>query len=252
MANDQSQSSTTTSNIDESFNNSIDDKLKEMEKMFQSKISLMEKKHEENAESKDALQKELAALKQKELDQQEENKRLKERLARMEAGIQSNTNNDLNYGSSDDKIDDENDSNHLTKCSNDEDKEDDTNATAKSNVTDENNSTLQNVLPPLKQATDHQYGDTQLLQERLVITEAGIQDDPNNDPYYDSSDNENDNEIVFNYDSECSNGEEDNNVNKHKATTQKGKNQYHLIETYADPNYDSSDNEDPRNDIYLD
>jgi hypothetical protein len=41
-------------------------------------MNLMEQKYEENSDTKDALQKELVALKQKELDQKEENRLLKE------------------------------------------------------------------------------------------------------------------------------------------------------------------------------
>jgi hypothetical protein len=224
IINDQNQSSTTTSNSDENVNKSIDDKLKEMERAFQLKMDLMEQKYEGNNE---ALQKELAALKQKELGHQEENRLLKERLAIMEAGIQDSANNDLSYDS---------------ECSIDEEEVDDIIDKAKMNVTEGKNGSLQNDIITLKQENHHQYEENQLLKERL----AGIQDDANDDPYYNSSDNDDNNDI--NYDSECS--EQEDEGNNTTGTTQQHKN--HSVEIYANPNYDSFDNEDSRNDIYLD
>jgi hypothetical protein len=179
-----------------------------------------------------ALQKDVAALKQRECDHQKENQRLKERLARIEEEMQNNADNDLNYDSSD------NESN-------------DNRATNNVGIKKNGDYNLQKDISALKQMELEQHEENQLLKERLTRMEQGVQDDPNNDPNYDSSDNEIDNGLDINYDSECSNNKEDN-VNKNIANTQQRESHHHLVETYADPNYDSSDNEDPRNDIYLD
>jgi hypothetical protein len=72
-----------------------------LEKTFQSKMTLMEGNN-------DALQNELAALRQKELHQDQENKQLKERLARTEAEIRDNVNNDLTNDSDGDGDGDDN------------------------------------------------------------------------------------------------------------------------------------------------
>jgi hypothetical protein len=84
-----------------------------MEKAFQLKMNLMEQKYEGNS---DALQKGLVSLKQKKLEQQEENKRLKERLAGMVTEIQDGDNSDPYYGSSNNKNDYNNDINHDSEC----------------------------------------------------------------------------------------------------------------------------------------
>jgi hypothetical protein len=356
-----------------------------MEKAFQLKMSLMEQKYEGNS---DALQKELASLKQKERDQQEENRQLKERLAKMEAGIQDNSNNDLNRGSPNDKKDDGNDTNYDSECSNSEEEVDTINDKAKMNVTEGNTDTLKNDLTTLKQETRHKYEENWLskekqatieadilddpnndlnydssdsesndddamnsigvmkennddlqkevtalkqkefeqqeennrLKERLARMETEVQDDPNNDLNYDSSDNENDdnsatnhvgvkkkddyalqeevsilqqkeleqheenkllkerlarivavqddphNEPYYNssnnedgdrndnsYNTKRSNGDKKKEDGSNTTTiTQQRESHYHSVEIYADPNYDSSDNEDPRNKIYLD
>jgi hypothetical protein len=47
----------------------------------------------------------------------------------------------------------------------------------------------------------------------------------------------------INYDTECSDDE--------KESANITQNNHHSVEVFADPNYNSSDNEDPRNDIYL-
>jgi hypothetical protein len=60
----------------------------------------------------DDLQKQPYAIKQSELDHQKENQRLKERLARMEAEMQNNADNDLNYDSASNENDDNNDINY--------------------------------------------------------------------------------------------------------------------------------------------
>jgi bisphosphoglycerate-dependent phosphoglycerate mutase len=94
ILNNQSQSYTTENNNDEHLNKHTDDKMKALEDSFHIKMGLMEVNN-------DIVQKELAALKQKERHQDEENKRLKERLARMEATMQHDANNNPNDDSSD-------------------------------------------------------------------------------------------------------------------------------------------------------
>jgi hypothetical protein len=110
--------------------------------------------------------------------------------------------------------------------------------------------TLQKELTALKQEKMEQHEENQLLKQRLARMEAGIDDDTNNDLNYDSSENESKNDT--NYDTECSNSEEDDDDDYITTSTQKNKNNHHLIETYADPSYVSSDNKDPRDDVYLD
>jgi hypothetical protein len=217
IINDQNQSSTATSNNDENANKSTDDKLKEMEKVFQVKINLIQQQNEGNNNS---LQKELASLKQKELDQQEENRQLKERLAKMEAGIQDNAYNGLNHDSSNDKKDDRNDINYNSECSNSEEDVDDINDTTKMNVTEGNDNDLQDGCTALQLESQHEYKEEQILQERLRKMEAGVQDDT--DLSYHSSDEELDDENDINYDSEYSNSEEEvddiNNTAKMNVT----------------------------------
>jgi hypothetical protein len=108
------------------------------------------------------------------------------------------------------------------------------------------NNILQKKVAHLEQEKHHQAQEIKLLKQRLTILEAGMQDDAINDLNYDSSDN--DSEI--NSAAECANGQEEGG---NKATTNKqDRNQHHSTETYTNPNYNLSDNEDPRNDIYLD
>jgi hypothetical protein len=270
IINDQNQSFSTTNNNDENANKSIESKMKEMEKAFQLNMNLM-----------DALQKELASLKQKELDQQEENKKLKERLAKMETGIQDNANSVLNHDSSNDKKDDGNDITYDTVCNiSKKDDADDINATSKLTVTEGNIDALQKELAALKQKELEQHEENQRLKERQARTETGVQSDTNNEPNYDSSDNERDKEDNINYDTEYSNSEEededddeDNDTailtvrgvddddlhNAFNALQQESQHKYkesHLVkersrrleagvqdDTRNDLNYDSSDNE---------
>jgi hypothetical protein len=280
------------------------------------KMNLMEQKYEGN---NDALQKELAALKQKELDQKEENRLLKDRLARVEAGIQDNADTDLGYDSSDDEIDDENDINNDSECSINEEAGDDCNSTAKRNITEGNDDDLQNGFTVLQQESQHEYNEKQLLKERQARMEeamqnnadndlnydssdnesnddsatnhvgvkkkdnyalqeqvntlkqkeleqheenqllreslariVAVQDDPHNDPYYNSSDNESDDNNDITYNTKRSNDDKKKGENNTTNNIQQREGHYHSVEIYADPNYDSSDNEDPRNDIYLD
>jgi hypothetical protein len=84
-----------------------------------------------------------------------------------------------------------------------------------------------------------------------------MQDNANNDLNYDSSDNESSHENDINYDTECYTSEEDEEEeeeeeNKTAVNTQKNKMHDNLVKKYAGPSYNSSDKEDPRNDIYLD
>jgi hypothetical protein len=173
-----------------------------------------------------ALQKELAALKQKERHQDEENKRLKERLARIEAAMQGDTNNDPQNVSFDDGDND--------------------NATNNVGVSEGKNVALQKKVATLK---ENEYLQD---EERRQLIEAGVQGDPNNDLNYDSYDSESDNELDISYDSEYSNNEEENTINKNIVNTQRDRTHHTSVETNTNPNYDSSNNEDRRNDIYLD
>jgi hypothetical protein len=235
---------TTTNNNDENANKSIDDKLKEMEKAFQLKMNLMEQQNEENSDAKDALQKELVALKQKELDQKEENRLLKERLARMEAEREDNVNDDLSYDSSNDEIDDENDINYDSECSKGKE-EQDIHPTAESNVTERNNNVLQNDFTTPKQENHQQAKENQPLQGRPARMEAGVQDDANNDLNYDSASNGNDDNNDINYDSSDNENESNNDINYDSSDNENDSNN--------DINYDSSDNEnDSNNDINYD
>jgi hypothetical protein len=90
----------------------IDDKIKSIQDQFQLKFDLME-----NA-NKTAL----SHLQQEQTQKNEENKQLKEKLARLEAELNRVTDNDLNYDSPDDDndTDDNNDINYDTECSDEE------------------------------------------------------------------------------------------------------------------------------------
>jgi hypothetical protein len=225
ILNNQSQSYTTENNNDEHLNKHTDDKMKALEDSFHIKMGLMEVNN-------DIVQKELAALKQKERHQDEENKRLKERLARMEAAMQGDVNNDSHNDSSDGGDSD--------------------NATNNVGVSEGKNIASQKEVAALKENEYLQDEEHRQLIERVAGIEAGVQDDPNNDLNYDSYDSEIDNELDINYDSECSNNEEEDTINKNIVNTQRVRTHHTSVETNADPNYDSSDNEDRRNDIYLD
>jgi TPR repeat protein len=92
--NDQNQYFTTTDNNDEYFNKMFESKMKDMEETFQSKINLIQQQNEGN---NDSLQKELDILKQEKLQKNEENKALKEILARSQPEMEDTISNDLNY-----------------------------------------------------------------------------------------------------------------------------------------------------------
>jgi hypothetical protein len=175
--NEQHRSLSSTSRREEHVNDFIDEKMKELENTFELKLGLAEK---ENKENKEAFQRNFDLLQQEKLQQDEENTQLKERLARLEAQLEENTNNYLNYDSTESVNSGDNNSNYDTEIDN-------------------------------------------------------------------SSDYNND----INYDSECSDGEEDTNHNTSNNTRQ-NTNNHASNEIYADPNYDSSDNENRTNDICLD
>jgi hypothetical protein len=167
IKNEQTQPSSSTSNSDEHFNKLIDDKMKSVQDAFQLKLDLME--NEKSAA--------LSHLQQEQTQKDEENKQLKEELAKLRAELDRTTDNDLNYDSPE-------------------------------------------------------------------------EDDDNNDINYDSTDYDDANNDI-NYDTECSDSEEDTTHNTSKAVHQ-NPNKFISNEVYADPNYDSSDNEDRTNDICLD
>jgi hypothetical protein len=108
------------------------------------------------------------------------------------------------------------------------------------------NDIVQKELAALKQKERHQD------EEHRQLIEARVQDDPNNSLNYDSCDSESDNELDISYDSEYSNNEEEDTINKNIVNTQRDRTHHTSVETNTDPNYDLSDNEDSRNDIYLD
>jgi hypothetical protein len=183
-----------------------------------------------------ALPEELVALKQKEIEHQEENQGQKERLTRMEAGVEDDANNDLNYDSFDDG----------------DDGDDDDNATGNVDIRKIYDDALQKELADLKQRElDHQK-ENQRLKERLAIMEAAMQNNADNDLNYDSSVNESDNENDINYDSEYSDSKEEEDDKDVENTQQPLPIYPNMDENHADPNYNSPDNEDPRNDIYYD
>jgi hypothetical protein len=215
----------------------VDIKLNDRGKLFESKLDGMKNKHQENQARKHGLQ--------------NENQLRLERLAELEAVLEGDANNNLNYDSSEDEKDDESVTHCDAKYSHHE-KDGDTNTTVKKNVTEMNNGSLQNDLTINKQESHDQYKEKQLLKASLAGMETAVQDDANNDPYYDSSDNENDRNNAITYNTKRNNADKKKDESSAMAYTQQRESHYHLAETYADPNYDSSDNEDPRNDIYLD
>lgn len=106
--------------------------MQTMEQAFQFKMSLMEKKYEENRVRIDALHNELATLKQEKFQQHEENKKLTDELAGLKARIQGKANN----GDKHDLFDNENVNgiNYDTKNSNSE-KDDEEEGKEEDNVT---------------------------------------------------------------------------------------------------------------------
>lgn len=110
IENEQVQPSSSTSNNDEHFNKLINDKMKSLQDDFQSKLELIE----------NASKTTIRNLKKEQARKKEENRQLKEKLARLEAELNHNTNSDLNYDSPDTDSDN-NDINYSTERSEDED-----------------------------------------------------------------------------------------------------------------------------------
>jgi hypothetical protein len=135
----------------------------------------------------------LSHLQQEQTQKDEENKQLKEKLAKLEAELNRVTDNDLNYDSPDDENDndDNNNINYDTECS---DEEQDTKHSTRKYVS-------------IEEYADPNYGSL------------------DDDDYNDNGDNN-----TTDYYTECSDEEEEE----------------------EGANYDSSDNEDRTNDIYLD
>jgi hypothetical protein len=86
-----------------------------------------------------------------------------------------------------------------------------------------------------------------------------MQNNADNDLNYDSSCNESNSESDISNDTECYTSEEEEEEEEEEendrnavAITQRNQIHGNSDEEYADPNYGSSDNEDPKNDIYLD
>jgi hypothetical protein len=98
----------TSNNNSEHFDNALDNGVENPSKAAQSKMTVIEI-------NIDPLEEEVSALKQEKIVQHEETKRLQERLAKIEAGIHDNDNNDLNYNSSDNEDDHNNDINYDTE-----------------------------------------------------------------------------------------------------------------------------------------
>jgi hypothetical protein len=145
----------------------MDDKLKDMEKSFQLKM--------------DYLQREFAILNQDKLQQNEEIKALREKLAIMEDTIS----NDLKYTSSNNENDNGNGIKYNNVCTiskiND-DHDYDINATAKIIVAEGKSNPLQEERAALHQKELEQYEQDQQLKERLARRKTGIQDNVNNEP----------------------------------------------------------------------
>jgi hypothetical protein len=113
IKNEQTQPSSSTSNSDEHFNKLIDDKMKSVQDAFQLKLDLME--NEKSAA--------LSHLQQEQTQKDEENKQLKEELAKLRAELNRTTDNDLNYDSPEED-DDKNDFNYDSPEDDDDDNND--------------------------------------------------------------------------------------------------------------------------------
>jgi hypothetical protein len=204
----------------------MESRIDHLEKMFQSKMTLMEGNN-------DALKNDLDIIKQDKLQQVEENKQLGDESTKLKVTTEDNINNDLNYDS----------------CGSDGDDNTDTTDVG---VLQRSNDTLQKELAALKQRELEHQKENQRLKERLERMEAELQNNADNDLNYDSSVNESDNEVDISCDSEYSDSEEEEDNNDVEVTQQPVPIHPNMDEIYADPNYNSSDNEDPRNDIYYD
>jgi hypothetical protein len=101
----------------------------------------------------------------------------------------------------------------------------------------ESKESLKNQLFIIHQEKQQQNEENMRLREELAKMKAALLEKSTDDP---SDCNNND----INYDTECS--EEETNTHQHTM--------HHSVsdENLADPNYNSSDNEDPANEIYYD
>jgi predicted MPP superfamily phosphohydrolase len=192
-----------------------------MQDAFQLKLELME-----NANKATIMN-----LQQDKILKYEESKQLKEELAKLRAELNHTTDNDLNYDS---RKDNENsDINYDSESSGDEE--------------EANNITIMN----LKQEQARKDKENKQLREQLAHLRAELNHNADNDLNYDSPEDDNDDSYNTNCTTESSDDEEHDNCNSrhiiHQNTSEQASN-----EIYADPNYNSSDNEDPRNDLYLD
>jgi hypothetical protein len=188
-------------------------------------------------------------LQQERAHKDEENKQLKEKLAKLEAELNRNTDNDLSYNSH--KDDDNNDINYDSESSVDEE--------------EANNITIIN----LQQEQAQKDEENKQLREQLAHLREEFNHNADNDLNYDSPEEDNDDSNDANYNTESSDDEEHNNSTSHHITHQNTNECVSNViyvdpnddemyvdpnddEMFADPNYNSSDNEDPRNDLYLD
>jgi hypothetical protein len=107
IKNEQNQPSS-TSNSDEHFKKLINDEMKSMRDAFRLKFDLLENANKST----------ITNLQKEQTQKDEENKQLKEKLAKLEAELNHNTDNDLSYDSR--KDDDNNDINYDSESSVDE------------------------------------------------------------------------------------------------------------------------------------
>jgi hypothetical protein len=248
IKNEQNQPSSSISNSDEHFKKLINDEMKSMRDAFQLKFDLLENANKST----------ITNLQKEQTQKDEENKQLKEKLAKLEAELNRNTDNDLSYNSR--KDDDNNDINYDSESSGDEE--------------EANNITIMN----LQQEQARKDKENKQLREQLAHLREEFSHNADNDLNYDSPEDDNDDSNDANYNTESSNDEEhDNSNNRHISHQNIQEHVSNVIyvdpnddemyvdpnddemyvdpnddEMFADPNYNSSDNEDPRNDLYLD
>jgi hypothetical protein len=201
-----------------------------MQDAFQLKLGLIE--NENNTA--------LSHLQQEKAQKDEENKRLEGELAKLRAELNRNTDNDLSYDSR--KDDDNNDINYDSESSEDEE--------------EANNITIMN----LQQEQARKDKENKQLREQLAHLREELSHNADNDLNYDSPEDDNDDSNDTDYNTESSDDEEhDNSNNRHISHQNIQEHDSNVIyadpnddEMFADPYYNSSDNEDPRNDLYLD
>jgi hypothetical protein len=116
--NEQTQAPTSTNSTEDHISKLIDDKMKGIENAFELKLGLAEKENQANKESKEVMQRNFDILQQEKLRQDEENKQLKEKLVRLEAQLEENTNNDFNYDSVESVNSGDNDTSYDTEIDN--------------------------------------------------------------------------------------------------------------------------------------